>query len=1116
MRRRATLCGALTALALALAILAPASPAAAAVPHWELSASSMPTHFAPGSGGETAGYFVLATNVGAGATSGSIEISDTLPAGISPDLSHPPSGFTDDPASAAPACAAPVGQKITCTVASGHLHPGLALWLRIPVSVASLPDPSLLTDEAEVSGGGAPGAVASTTTTITSTPAGFGFLPGEAGLTAPFSAPDGSAVTRAGSHPYQLSVGLGFPTDRLGGALVGAGGQVRDVIGNLPRGVAINPAAAVTRCTEAELDTQGSQGLPGCPASSQVGTVSPIVVTGTPSPVTTPLYSMVPPAGAPAAFGFDAVGAGVFVHLIGSVRSDGDFGLSGQANDILALTGHAVLGARLELWGDPADHGHDFVRGQCLVGVPRLPGPCETLEPQQTAFVTLPSDCPGSPSVTTARADSWGEPGVFREASSEAADLGGNPAPTDGCNELQFEPTIQSRPTTNVADSPSGLDVNVHQPQELGVDETYGTRSTAPLKDATVTLPPGMVANASQANGLGACSSAQIGLTTPIGATPIHLDKAPDGCPDAAKIGTLEVSTPLLDQYEDEGTKLAREPGTGLPIPEPLHGSVYLAKPFDNPFGSLLAIYFSIDDPKTGTVAKLAGKVESNPVTGQLTTRFTENPELPLEDIGVHLFSGPRASLQTPPACGTQTTAADLTPWSSPEGADALLSDSFQTTAAPGGGACPSSEALLPNSPAFSAGTVRPAAGAYSPLLFRLSRADGSQRLAKLETTLPAGLIAKLAGVSECTDAQIAAARARERPNEGALEEASPSCPQSSELGTVEVGAGAGPEPIYVQGRVYLAGPYEGAPISTVAITPAIAGPFDLGAVVVRIPLFLDPATAQAHIVSDPFPTILDGIPVNVRSIAVRADRPDFTLNPTSCDPKQFTGSVTSTLNQLAPLSQSFQVGGCSPLPYKPKLSIRLFGSARRGANPRMRAVFKAKPGEANTARAVLALPHSEFLDQAHIRTICTRVQYAANQCPEGSIYGYVRVFSPLVDYPLEGPIYGRSSNHELPDAVAALRGPPGQPLAFDVAGRLDSVNGGLRVSLETVPDAPIRKAVFTVFGGKRGLLQNSTNVCVGDHRADLKLDGQNGKVHDSSPMLKAQCGKAARRKRGH
>jgi hypothetical protein len=618
-------------------------------------------------------------------------------------------------------------------------------------------------------------------------------------------------------------------------------------------------------------------------------------------------------------------------------------------------------------------------------------------------------------------------------------------------------------------------------------------RATTPAKDVTVTLPEGMSLNPSAANGLDACSEAQIGYSPP----GVHFSESPQSCPDAAKVGTIEASSPLLDH--------------------PVKGAVYVAVPFANPFGSLLAIYLALEDPATGIVAKLAGKVTPDPQTGQLTTTFTENPQLPIEDVRLHIFNGARAALKTPLACGKHTTTSTLTPWSAPEGADAHPSDSFVTSVAAGGsGPCPTSEAGAPNKPSFSAGTVAPAAGAYSPFVLRLSRPDGSQQFTGIDTTLPPGLTGKLAGIATCSEAQIGVAKSREAPNRGALEQQSPSCPASSEVGTVTVGAGAGVSPFVASGHAYLAGPYKSAPLSLVVITPAVAGPFDLGTVVVRAALNIDPETARIHAVSDPIPSIIDGIPLDVRSIALNLGRPQFTLNPTSCDPMSITGTASTLPGQSAPLSSPFQVGGCPQLPYKPTLTTRLTGPTKRGRFPALRATITAKPGEANTARLAVTLPHSEFLEQGHFGTICTRVQFAARACPEKSVYGHVRVLTPLLDYPLEGPAYLRSSDHNLPDLVLALRGPANQPIEVTLDGRIDSVNRGIRTTFEGVPDAPFTQATLTMPGGKKGLLVNSTDVCAQANRSAVQMDGQNGKVHDSRPVLvNGKCKQSSKKQGG-
>jgi hypothetical protein len=1054
-----------------------AARTAIGVPAWKLSVSSQPTNFAPGSEGKPE-YMLVANNVGGAATNGPVTIEDTLPAGIVP---LEVGAQVDAHGSQFNATCAIAGQTVSCSYA-GAIDPGNKFQVNIAVKVE--PGGGTVQDSANIEGGEALPVQATTTTTIALAPPPFGFLPGSEGLSAPLNEADGSATTQAGSHPHQLTVDLAFPTELAGGDTLGGAGHPRDVHVDLPPGEIVNPAAA-PKCTTAQLS-----GAAGCPEETQIGTASTLTnVAGTISTLS-PMYNMVPPPGSPSDFAFEPANVELVIHILGAVRSDGDYGLSGQTNDLLARGTNPILGARLQFWGDPGSPAHDYIRGECRA-LERLnketltfESTCPNEEPTGTALLTAPSRCPGSPALTLGHVDSWEEPGVFHEDSYESADLGGTPVSTGGCNQLSFEPTIEARPTTNLADSPSGLDFDLHQP----TDEKLGNLSPAIARDVTVTLPQGMAVNPSSAQGRGACTQAEA-----------HVNESkPSDCPDDAKLASAEVTTPLLPNH-------------------PLAGALYLAKPFDNPFGSLLAIYLSVEDPSTGTLANFAGKVSADPLTGQLTTIFKDNPQLPLEDVKLHFFTGPRASFRTPPACGTYSTTTDIKPWSAPETADAHPSDSFAIGVAPGGGACPTSAEKAANSPSFSAGTIAPQAGAFSPFVLKVKREDATQPLAGIDTTLPPGLTGKLAGIATCSEAQIAQAQAKSHPNEGALEIAHPSCPASSEVGEIDAAAGAGITPLHVGGHAYLSGPYKGAPLSLTTITPAVAGPFDLGVVLVRAALYLDPTTTQIHAVSDPFPQILEGIPLDLRSFTLKMGRPNFTLNPTSCDPMTITGFVSSALGNNAGVSSPFQVGGCSPLGFKPKLTLRLKGGTKRGGHPSLKAVLRMPNGGANIARTVVALPRSEFIDQGHFRTICTRVQFAAHACPAGAIYGHVRATSPLVDYAVEGPVYLRSSSNQLPDLVISLHGPPSQPIEVEATGRVDSVNGGIRTSFEAVPDLPVSKLVLEMEGGKKGLFENSTDICAKTFKAQAQFEGQNGKVSDFAPALVPRCKHARRhRKHGH
>jgi hypothetical protein len=1070
--------GVFIGVALAACFALPALAAAAPSPAWQIEQRTTPTNLLPGSvaeGGESSSavpkYRLNVTNVGGEDASG-VTVTDTLPAGVKASpLAEPVAQFRDAAGGQVTVPCTVAGQTVSCEV-TATITPGQGVAVYIPIAV-EVAEPAEVLNEAIATSANAPLASNVLTSKVSSAPPAFEFLPGHGVVASAFD--ESGGVPAAGSHPFSVDIPAHLPIINPGGKGVQAPLEpLRSLAFELPPGLVVNPLATGARCTRFEFE--GATRFPpvSCPPQSQVGRVY-IDLLGLEGFVVS-LYNLVPEPGVPAELGFGLVNTNIRVR--GGV--DNAFHLIAASREISSK--FPIAGAKAELWGNPSDPRHDRSRGG--QGCEETGG-C-SIEPEARPFLTMPSSCSTAP-VLGASATGW--LGGTTSATTLLSDAEGNPITISGCNALEFKPAIASKATTNVADSPSGLDFNLHQDLNQQIDGL----ATANLKDARVTLPPGMTLNTAAASGLQACSSAQIGLQSAVNQTPIRFSQAHQSCPDAAKIGTVEVRTPLIDH--------------------PLEGAVYLAKPFDNPFDSLLGIYLAIEDEASGIVATLAGKVESDPTTGQLTTRFTESPDLPLEDVALHLFNGARAALTTPLTCGTKTTTSDLTPWSTPEGANAAPSDSFQTQVAAGGsGNCPSSEANAPNAPAFSAGTISPQAGAYSPFVLKLTRPDGTQRLGAIDTLLPKGLAARFAGIPYCSEAQIAQAQARSNPNQGALEQQSPSCPAASEVGTVEVGAGSGPTPTYVSGHAYLAGPYKGAPLSLAIITPAVAGPFDLGAVVVRTALYVDPETAQGHAVSDPFPAILQGIPLDVRSVSLKLERPGgFTLNPTSCDPMSLTGSATALTGQSAALTSPFQVGGCNALKFSPNLKISLKGGTKRHRFPALKAVLTYPQGNyANIASAQVTLPHGEFLEQSHIGTVCTRVQFAANACPKASIYGKAKAITPLLDKPLEGPVYLRSSSHELPDLVAALNG----QIDVDLVGRIDTgKGGGIRNTFEAVPDAPVSKFVLEMKGGKKGLLVNSEDICRRPQRASLAFTAQNGKVSDTTPLIANSCGGKAKKK---
>src|SRR6188474_507780 len=851
----------------------------------------------------------------------------------------------------------------------------------------------------------------------------------------------------------------------------------------LPPGMVGNPNA-VPQCSEAQLlgtDPEDPSNKSGCSQGSQVGVteVELFDSAGNLLTFTEPIFNMEPRYGEPARFGFIAQLVPILIDT--ELRPDQEYAATAVIQGPSSLV--PLLAAISTLWGVPADESHDGERITAYEathhnGSPDTPTGKRSAGLVPVPFMLNPTRC-GAKQGVDITAIPYALPSLEAKAFA--------PLPANsGCGLLDFDPGMSIRPTTEQAETGTGLEVELALPREgLGEPDRF---VTAALRKTVVTLPEGVTINPSQAEGLGVCSPAEFARET--------ASSVPNqGCPETSKIGSATGQSPLIDK--------------------PVEGSLYVAKPYENPFGSLLALYFVFKVPSRGVIVKLPAKVEPDPLTGQLITTVDD---IPLAAVGANFSlnfrEGARAPLVTPPVCGKYESTVELTSWASPD-KPVTLHPSFEITSGVGGAPCP--QGTPPFHPGFTAGTLNNNAASFSPTYLRLTRQDGDQDLTRFSATLPPGLLAKLAGVSRCPDAAIESARAKS----GKQEQASPSCPADSEIGNALGGAGVGSVLTYVRGKIYLAGPYKGAPLSVVAIVPAVAGPFDVGTVLTRQALSLDPDTGQGQVDgsrSDPLPHILAGIPLRVRDIRAYVDRPRFTLNPTSCDPEQFKATLwggglnpfSSADDSPVSLAARFQAANCSRLKFKPKLSFRLRGGTHRGSHPALRAVLKPRKGDANLESAQVTLPRSAFIEQSHFRTICTRVQFAAKQCPKGSVYGHVRAFTPLLEEPLEGPVYLRSSNHQLPDLVFALRG----IVEIDVVGKVDSFKGRLRATFASIPDAPVTKAVLTMQGAKKGLFVNSADLCAATQRASAELSGQNGKAHDFNPVVGNGCGGGGRRGR--
>ncbi len=914
--------------------------------------------------------------------------------------------------------------------------------------------------------------------------ASFGFLPGAEGF-AVQAEEGGAPFTLAGAHPYALRAHIAF--EQAGESQGQPGvpfpdGDLRDLRLQMPAGLLANPSV-LPLCQIADFHTPRSspfeQSASGesCPAETQLGTVD--FHTGG-ATRRFGLFNLAPAPGSPAELGFAPFGTPIAFSVQLRPGPAGEYTLSLDAVGFSQQLD--VAGLDITLWGTPWASSHDTERGNCLnEAEPEFPWAKCSIRPlllkAPLAYLTMPTDCT-APLRVTASATSWQQPGVASAAFTPEK-AGQSLTPT-GCGQLRFEPAAFGQLTDQKASSSTGFDFTLFGKTD-GLAEPAG-RAGSPVKRATVSLPQGVTINPSLGAGLGVCTPSQLGAES---ATSIQ----GEGCPNGSKIGEFTVKTPLFE--------------------EQVQGAIYLAAPHDNPFDSLLALYLVARNSQRGFLVKVAGKLTPDPATGTLTASFDDLPQFPYTDLEMRFRTGQRAPLITPAACGAALTQIEMVPW-----AGGLLTTHSATPshvdAGVGGGPCP--PAVPPFNPKVTAGSVNSNVGSYTPFYLRLSRSDAEQEITSYSMVLPKGITGKLAGVPFCAEAAIAAVRTRS----GVAETSAPSCPKASEIGRSYSGYGVGAALTYAPGRFYMAGPYHGSPLSIVSVNAATVGPFDLGTIVIRFAFDVDPETAQLRINSagsDPIPHILEGIPLHLREVRVFMDRQQFTRNPSSC----LASKVISTLNgsgarfgdpgddSTATATNHFQLLNCRTLGFRPKLGIRLRGPARRGAYPSLRATFASRGDKDSNLKAIeVTMPHSEFLAQNHIRTVCTRQQFAAERCPKGSVYGKAVAYTPLFDEPLRGDVYLRSSSHRLPDLVASLRS---GAVRITVDGKIAPAKHGIRVQFEDLPDAPIRRFVMTLRGGRHGLLVNSANICAVPPLATVKALGQTNLGAVFTTTLRGQCG---------
>jgi hypothetical protein len=925
--------------------------------------------------------------------------------------------------------------------------------------------------------------------------AGIGFPAGPNGFDVSITNADGSPDVQAASHPYQVvtSYNLNTVADS-NGKLHDEGGDLKDAVVDTPPGL-IGDVNAVPVCSELEFFTIVARGGAACKDDTVVGVFH--IRTGSfgEGSMYVPIYNLQPPPGAPAAFGAQ-VGGGIL--FLASVRSNSDYGVSITVSEIAQVI--PITGSTFTLWGVPADPRHDPLRGAgCLQGATGEPRSSSSSCPSGaplTPLLTLPTSCTGPLSFSIA-ADSWASPGLFATDSILSHDSSGNPIGLEGCDRLSLAPEVEVKPTVDQASTPSGLDFNINIADE-GLTAPEGLAEPQ-IKKTVVTLPEGVTVNPSAGEGLGACTPSEYHRET--------AESAPGaGCPNPSKIGEVTIESPLLDK--------------------PVKGSLFVAEPFENPFDSLLAIYIVAKLPERGIVVKAAGEVEPNLVTGQLTTTFDDIPELPFAHFNLHFREGQSAPLVSPPGCGTFTAQASFVPRSvanlnEPAPEEIVhRTASFTITKGVHEGPCPSG-GVPPFKPQVIAGTQNNAAASYSPFYLRIVRQDGEQEITRFSTVLPPGLTGNLTGIPFCPDSAIEAARR----TSGRQEQGEPSCSAASEIGHTIVGAGVGSVLAQAPGKVYLAGPYHGSALSIVSITSATVGPFDLGTVVIRFALRINPITAQAEVDStgsDPIPHIIDGIITHVRDIRVYIDREKFMLNPTSCNPMSLAATITGAgANPANPADQQpvtvgerFQVTNCAALAFKPLFKASTSGKTSRanGASLTVKLSFPKAPqgSEANIAKVKVNLPKQLPSRLTTLQKACAAATFNANpaSCPAASKVGTAKAITPILPVPLTGPAYFVSHGGEaFPSLIVVLQG---YGITVDLVGTTFISKAGITSStFKTVPDVPVGSFELKLPQGKYSALAANGNLCKSALKMPTAFVAQNGAViHTSTPIGVTGCAK--------
>jgi uncharacterized repeat protein (TIGR01451 family) len=1076
---------------------------------WEVTAHTFPTFLSPG---ENGAIEIRVINVGAANSNGTVTVTDVLPPGVKARGAGSYSNVIGkvvknefeydsenrqmwDCAGNGLGGAVAGATVVTCTNDETNLphitggggvptrgsatgNPGLAngdpelgIAVEVPPGAVEGIRQDREANRVTVAGGGALGSASAVDSVmISSAAAPFGF----AGKDAWFSNADGTLDTRAGSHPYEATFSFDLNNAKKGNEGYGrpAGHEPRNLTFVLPPGMIGDPAA-VAQCPLSLFVTETH-----CPPNTEVGVVQAAIIGGTilSGPQPQAVYNLVPPPGEPAEFGFVLNGN---LTLLGTkVRSGSDYGITTITDNI---TRAEAVSAVLTLWGEPAAPSHDPWRCEAVQGGGYTCG-VSTVATHKP-FFTLPTACENEAPKFSLSMSSWEDPGEAPASTSFSLhDANEGEVGFTGCEDLTFGPTLTTSPDTAAADSPAGLTVDVKPPLG-GLEDTEGL-SSSDIEETKVTLPAGMIINPGQAAGLQACLPGEDGLTTQLEKEHGEENDGPPDCPLASKVGTVKASSPLLESSAEKV----------------LEGNVYVLR--SNPPHLLLLAAFSAD----GVNVKLVLHAELNEQTGQITTTVPNIPELPVSDFKLSFSGGPQAALDTPTQCGTYTTQSDFTPWGNPFAPDVFPTAKLEITDGPGGSACPSDP--MPFTPSLIAGTSNPKGGGYTSFSMLLRRGDGQQRIEKLSFTTPPGLSGMISKIPLCDEADA---------NAG-------TCPKASQIGYAVVASGPGPYPLVLpqpgepELPIYLTERYGNAPFGLSIVTPVLAGPFNLGTVVTRASIAVNPHTAQITITTNPLPQIVAGVPTDLREIDAVIDREGFMFNPTHCAPAAFSGTANSAQGAQAPISSSFDVVGCKGMAFAPKFAVSTPARTSKADGAALTATLTypaaAQGTQANITRVKVDLPKQLPSRLTTLQKACTNAQFEANPagCPSASVIGHARVVTPLLPVPVEGPAYFVSHGGEaFPSLIMLLQG---DGVTVELVGTTFISKAGITSStFKTVPDVPFSTFTLTLPQGRYSAL--AANLPVKDHGSfcgqvltmPTAFVGQNGtEIHRSTKIGVSGC----------